>query len=1102
MADFVVRINALDFAQIDASLGQVRVAIDAGKELSVAGLDPTALLGDLGTVISAVQKLEADPAALGQLARTAVEALGDLIELPELGDLDGLVSRVEELVELISRLASALAVGDLDGPGLIDRILTTVGGSPGLSSLIADVTARAAGVLQVEVPDQLAAPLRALARLGAGGAIDGRQLTEILSMVVVGLEVAEMLTLTVSVRGAVDLVASAGDVGGVEAAIAAVHARIAACYDLLAVGGAVSIDVSAVLTAIDEVRVALDLLGGVELPRLIDGVATDLRTAENTLAELDVLGTVERLLTDLPLPGEDIPRIMVDSLSDVADFFDTMTPEAMTAALAAAQAELSAALNQGPLVELLDGIDDAFESLGREVDRLPLGSLRDTLVSALVDAQRHILAFDGFNFLDEIVAPVRTLEATVREVDLSSITDAAQAVVDQVNGIFADFPIGELRDAVDGVIEPLGEILDELTPVVQQIAEQLEALVGELESIDFEGAAAETVDQLHGIRDQVSEAVNDGDVPEPVKVVVAGAAAILSEMDLAAELTSPFETAMVSIDVDALLAPIEGVWESAGSALRRATPQALIAELDPSFEQLLAKVDELSLEPLIASIGGVFEDLVGTLEAIDPRRVVAPLEQDFQALLANLRATLDPAPLFAPLRTAYAELRGFADQIDIKAVIDGVLGGMLEMPGGLSQAVGNQLASQAGPGGVVTPTPGVEFKFGDVLRPMAAFVAEIRSRLGQLAGDVTGSALAELAGATRTLRALADPLTGFAVQLADALDARLRWLDPRAGDGPLAELRSELESLGAAVAQVQLEAGAQAQLASAAGSVQFDARIHIDVQATAAVQVHAGRMREGANSPDLGRSTRLLANALDAALPSVLVTEGVDPTADVEAFLDAVFARIDPAPMADELDGYGVRIQGRLTALADELTLGLYRLWKELFAGVEPLLPASVVGRVQAGLDGLTAKLDVLDPAAVESEARAVIEAAISLLDVHSPAALAAELGAVFDAAIERVRELDPALLLGDLDPFGDLKAQLAELRPSLILAPLVERAASFTVALETIATIDLSFVHEIVAQIKVAFGVVLEGIEREWDALLEELGSISGGVSVSVEVG
>ena len=243
-------------------------------------------------------------------------------------------------------------------------------------------------------------------------------------------------------------------------------------------------------------------------------------------------------------------------------------------------------------------------------------------------------------------------------------------------------------------------------------------------------------------------------------------------------------------------------------------------------------------------------------------------------------------------------------------------------------------------------------------------------------------------------------------------------------------------------------------------------------------------------------------SALDAALPSALVTGDLDPTADVEAFLDAVFARIDPAPLADELDGYGVRIQARLMALADELTLGLYRLWNGLFAGFEPLLPGSVVGRVQAGLDGLTAKLDVLDPAPVESEARAVIEAAISLLGVHSPAALAAELGAVFDAAIDRVRELDPAVLLGDLDPFGDLKAQLAELRPSLVLAPLVERAASFTAALETIAAIDLSFVGEIVAEIKVAFGVVLEGIEREWDALLEELGSISGGVSVSVEVG
>jgi hypothetical protein len=299
-----------------------------------------------------------------------------------------------------------------------------------------------------------------------------------------------------------------------------------------------------------------------------------------------------------------------------------------------------------------------------------------------------------------------------------------------------------------------------------------------------------------------------------------------------------------------------------------------------------------------------------------------------------------------------------------------------------------------------------------------------------------------------------------------------------------------------------VDAGAHARLDAAAGSVQLDARVHTDVQATAQVQLHAERVRSTADSPGLGRSTRLLAEALDAALPSALLTDEIDPAAGVDAFLDAVFARIDPAPLADELDGYGVRIQGRLVAMGDQLTLGLYRMWTELFAGIEPLLPSGVIGRVQAGLDGLTAKLDVLDPAEVENEARAVVDAAVSLLAVHSPAALAAELGAVFDAAMDRVRELRPGDLLGDLDPFGEVKAQLAELRPSVVLAPLVERAASFTAALETVAAIDLSFVGEVVAELRVAFGVVLEGIEREWDALLEELSSISGGVSVSVEVG
>jgi hypothetical protein len=1101
MAGFVVRLEGLDFAQIDETLGRVRTAIEAGQALSVDGLDPTALLGDLGTVIETVRALDTDPAAIGRLARDALGALGDLVELPDLGDLEAIVQGVGELVGLLAQVASVLSAGG-GGTEILDRILTTVGGSASLSALVDDVTARAAGVLGTDLPDALTAPLRALQRLGTGGALDARELLDILGTVVVGVDVSALGSVTATAEAAVRTVASAGDQARLEAAIAVVRTRIDAAYAALTVGGTLELDVAAAVRAIGDIGVALDVVGRTELPRFVEGLATDLRTATNTLAELDLTASLDRLVADLPLPGEDIPRIMVDSLADLADLFDDMTGEALTAAMTAVQDRLGEFIAQGPLGDLLRGIDDAFAELGRQVDRLPLRALRDALIGALVDVQQEILAFDGFDFLEDLLAPIRELEASVREVDLGAVTGAIQEVVDTVNGLFDDFPIDDLRDAVDAVIDPLGEIVDELTPVVQEIATQLETLVGELEAVDFEAAGTATLDLLGDIRQQVQDAVDGGDVPDAVKAVIAGAAAILAELDLAAELTAPFDSAIVSIDVDALVAPIERVWGVAGDALRRATPAALIAELDPPFEQLLSSVDALSLEPLIGSLSDLFGDLVRTLEVADPRTLLAPLEQEFQRLLGTVRAALDPAPLFQPLRAAYGELRGLADQVDIEAVLKGVAGGLLTVPGGLTQAVGDRLQAGSGAATVAIGAADGVFRFGDVLRPMAAFVAEIRGRLDQLAAGVLGPALAELAAATRALRRITDPATGFATQVADALDARLRWLDPQTGDGPLAELRVSLEGLAAAVATVEVDAAARAELGGAVASVQLDARVQVDARVTAELEARAGGVRAASDGPSLGRSTRLLARSLDAALPPVLLGSDLDPTDDVSAFLDAVFARIDPSPLVEELDAIGERIQARLVALTDELTLGLYRVWNQLFIGIEPLLPGNVIARVQAAIDDLLGRLDALDPGPVEDEARDVVDAALSLLTLFSPARLAAELGEVFDAAIDRVRELDPATLLGDLDPFAGLKEQLEALRPSVVLAPLVERAASFTAALETITDIDLSFVGEVVARIQATFTSVLDGVEAEWNALLEELSSISGGVSVSVSVG
>lgn len=1091
MVTFEAEINALDLTEIDVALARARAAIEEAQGVSL-NLNPSALLGDLGTAMNAVGGAGLDPAALNELGMQAIEALGGLIELPDLAGIEEIVGGFDKLTDRLSVLVAVFSGGG-DGKDVLDRVFATLSGSLDLESLLAEITDRAVRAFEIAIPDEYAAPMRALSALA--GNPEPAQLLDILGSVFTGLDIAAVADQVNAAERALKLVATAGDAGPLQAAVDTVGLRLDAAHRLMA---APDVDVAALLAAIKEIGAAVDHVAAV-LPRFATGLVADLRTAANTLSDLDLVGSLDELIARLPLPGEDIPRQLVDSLEGMADFLEQIDGAAVTAALAAMKDELLAAAGLDQLTDLLSGMDKVFDDAGALLDQLPARQIRDDAVAALVAAQQKVLSFDGFSFLDDAIAPVRALDNKIRTLDLSAVTDAVDAVKQQLDALTADVDVNPVREAVDAVVDPLGDIVERLVPFVEGVAQQLSTLVDSLTAIDFDAAGAATLDVMHGIRSQVADAVGSGDVPEPVKVAVAAAAAVLRKMDVSVQLTKPFDESIELIDIAKLLEPIEGTWRVAGDALAKATPAALITELDPPFEKLLDALDKVGPQQLIDEVQRLFDDVVVQLRKLDPRALVVPLETRFQSLVAEATASLDPAPLFAPWRAAYRALTALLDKIDVTATLHSVLKGLGDMPHQLTTRLGDRL--QAGVSGAVpAPVAADGFQLGDVLRPLALFAGEIRAKLSELGGAAVGPPLAGLASATRGLRSLTDPDGGFAALLGDAVDTRMAWLDPNSGSGPLAQLRTDLESFQMAVQAIEVDAAAHAQLTASAGEVQFDARVHIDTDGEAVVQ--AKLIRSTSDSATLGRSLRLLARALDAALPAELLTGALDPTTDTDAFLDAVFARVDPSGLADELDAIGGRIEARFGALAEELGNGLFLLIDSVFAGIEPLMPDSVINRLQGGIDRVADRFTVLDPGPIEEEVRDIVKAAISLLAVHSPAALAAELGTVFDSCVDRIQSLAPATLFAGADPFADAKTQLVAMKPSTILEPLVDKTKKFSVALDAITNIDLDFAVGAVGELKQKFHIVLDGVEREWNALLDELSRVSGGVSVNVSVG
>ncbi len=1098
----VDQLAALDFAAIDDALGRVRTAVDVDGELDLGALDITSLLGDLGPLIESVEQLDTDPDALLAIARSVLDELVGLVGLPEAGELTDLLDGLATLAELIAGVVEVLASGD--GRDLADRLLTEVGRTLDLDTLVSEVVGRSADALGVDLPDPLQDALEQLGRLGTD-IDDPGALADVVLRSIGGVSLDDVVGVAGGLSGALSLVVGAGDHERVEGVLATIDARVDAIVVLSSppgTGGLSGDRLDALIEEVESLVATLDALASTELPRLADGIATDLRSARNQLVALDPVTALDDLRAKIPSGASVILDVLVVPLRELAGGLGAVTAESIEAALAEARVELTDFISVGALGDLLDGIEDGQRQLTRVIRDLPLELARDSIVAALRDVQQAILEFRGFDVLDDLVAPVRALIPPLQAFDTSSVTAAVEDLVAMVDGVFADFPIDDLRDAIDAIVEPLGAILDEATPIVEGVVAELEALVAQVDQVDFEAAGAEVLEALAEIRNQVQDALSTDDVPDALKAVIAGAAATLKAMDLAVELSDPFEEALAEIDVGAVLEPIEELWNELGAALERATPAALIAELDPPFEQMLAKLDEVSLAPLTDALSGLFDQLLEAIRRADPRQLVAPLEAEFQQLLATLRGVLDPAPLFAPLRAAYDELQGLLASIDIEAVMDEVLGGIADAPSMVTDAVGSELDRRSEGGGVV-PTPGDDaFRFGDILRPFAALVAEIRGRLHALGDQVVGEGLGMVADATRALRALLDPAAGIATRLADALDERRGWLEVSRTGGPLGVAHARLAGLQRSLDALSLDATARARLDTALGPVRLDARIELDVSVTAPALEQAAAV-EAAGTPDgMGRSVRLLARALDELLPGPLLEDVLDPRTEVAAFVDALVDPIDPAPVVAELDAIGEEISTTLAGFVDQLSVGLLGIWDDLVAGMQPLMPTSIAARLQAVVTAVADELSALDPGVVEDEARQVVDAAVGLLGLHSPATVAAEFGAVFDAALGIVEDLDPGDLLGDLDPFAGLRAELEVLRPSVVLEPLVTRTASLTDALELIASIDLGIAGELVVELEAAFVVVLDGVEREWEALLDELSGLGGGSGGSVGIG
>lgn len=176
------------------------------------------------------------------------------------------------------------------------------------------------------------------------------------------------------------------------------------------------------------------------------------------------------------------------------------------------------------------------------------------------------------------------------------------------------------------------------------------------------------------------------------------------------------------------------------------------------------------------------------------------------------------------------------------------------------------------------------------------------------------------------------------------------------------------------------------------------------------------------------------------------------------------------------------------------------KIWNHVYEAILPVTPAGMLGRIQQGMQRVRAEFTVLDPAVFEQEVRDLVDALVDGLDTFSPASLAAQLNGVFDSVKQKLQQLDPAQLLGDLSPMETVIDRFEGLRPSIVLAPLIDSTQNLQAALTGVLTIDVGAALEAaVERLRAQLEAIVAEVEAQFQALLSFLESqAGGGISVS----
>ena len=1084
---------ALDTSKLDAKL--TLVGGTHGASLSLSATNPLDLLGEAGTLIRTIEDIAKKPADLPGVILKGLGNIGDLAPfagLPVIGEIVKLFAELKDRLQPLGDLAV------LDPVALANRAMQSGGG---LDGMVQNIAAQFADGIAGPIPDGLVAPLKAIKDLAAGTPQSAQQVAAFFSRFVLGLDLHVL-------RGPFEVLdelrsqatACGGDLGPLEVRLTALTLTVNQSADAL-LGAAP--DTAAILAKLTAARIEFQDLTGTVLPAALARLAGDFGAIDAASFAHRLDAGLAPLLDRVPVPPRGIGDLFLPPLRGLVSGLGDLTTATLDTAFAEIEAQIKDTFAASDVAALRDQAGGVLAGVAGFLDGLPMTALRARLTQALLGIEGKIGGLADFSPVHLLAEQVQKVTDAIDGIDLSAITTKIAALKGQLQHLVDGFPIGEIKTEVESLLGAANDAVSGLPPLLAELKATIDDLAKQLTTINLDQASDQSVSLLHDLRGHVKEALGSADLPEALKVPIGLLAGQVRKIDITASIDAPIGALVAKIDVTALLAPLQKGLDEAKAALHKLSPSALVAALDKPFDEVVSVLELASPAALIGQLSAEFKKAVDQLDRASPEALIQPLQAEFDKALAILREAADPAPLLAPLHAAYGELKVLLDAIDPARLLAKLLAQVTHLPGAISGAATDVMTQKIGAGSSFqAPAPAGQMKFGDILRPFAALIAEARAVVHRAAEGTIADGLEQISRPLAMLSHAGQVAGGHVADLGAAMQTRRGLVDPTATNGPAPQLREALTRLARIEGMLSDSGRSSVQINAAVVSIQLDAHVTIAYPGRQALAHAMDGLTAGIQTAPIGRGFQALGHVIADFVPSSLAFP--DTTKSILARLDALFDAVDPKPIADEMDTLGNAILAKLQSFASDIAKALFRIWSTIFDAILPVLPQGILAVVSPAFDAIKKQLATLDPAQLEKELGELLDAVLGALEAYSPAAFAASLGEAFTALKTKLQKLDPATLLGDLNPLQQIIDQFKTLKPSVVLAPLAAQAQAVETALSNLLDLDIAkLINDAIANLKAQVEAVVQKIEVELDGLLGDLEAAGGGKgSVSASIG